>query len=259
MNARNTLDPDLLSQGCHGSKIGNQVLVFDSTSSTNDIAAEYSRNAQNHGLVVFAEQQQHGRGRSGHTWTSSRGQSLLCSVVLILPELKAECLSLASAVAVAEAIGPVARIKWPNDILVKSQKVCGILLELRQWPQHQAFILGLGVNCHQEPQDFPEDIQATATSLDMVLKIRTDRTRLARRIFSSLDTWLKQTMESGDKVVTAWEKSSMLFGQRIGIHYKNRDYYGHCIGIDPQQGLILQLDRGPVRLFAAAHSSIIKV
>ncbi len=258
MNAGETLDPDLLSHGCHGSQIGNKVLVFDSTSSTNDIAAEYSRNARNHGLVVFAEQQQHGRGRSGHTWTSSRGQSLLCSVVLIGLDLKAECLSLASAVAVAEAIGPMAQIKWPNYILIKSQKVCGILLELRQWPEHQAFILGLGLNCHQGPQDFPDAIQATATSLDMALKTKTDRTRLARRIFSSLDAWLKHSTESGDKVVTAWEKSSMLFGQRIGITYKNRDYYGHCIGIDPQQGLILQLERGPVCLFDAAHSSIIK-
>ena len=258
MKASYKLDPDLLSQGCHVSEVGHRVLVFDSTSSTNDMAAEYSRNPLNHGLVVFAEQQQHGRGRSGHAWTSHHGQSLLCSIVLIRTELKAECLSLASAVAVAEAIGPLARIKWPNDILLGPRKVCGILLESRQWPTHQAFILGMGINCHQKREDFPEALQASATSLDMALKTRTDRTRLARRVFSSLDLWLGHAIHNVNKVVSAWEKSSMLLGQRLGITYKNRSYHGHCIGVDPRQGLILQLDQGVVRMFDAAHSSITK-
>jgi len=256
MKAANTLDPDQLSLGCQAPEIGHKVLVFDGTSSTNDMAAKYSRNPQNHGLVVFAEQQQHGRGRSGHTWTSEYGQSLLCSIVLIYPELKAECLSLASAVAVAEAIGPMARIKWPNDILIEQKKVCGILLESRQWHTHQAFILGLGINCHQRTQDFPEALQSMATSLDMAIHTKTDRTRLARRVFSSLDAWISRSVRKVESMVSAWEKSSMLLGERIGITYKNRTYHGHCIGVDPQQGLILQLDQGSVRMFDAAHSSI---
>lgn len=253
-----TLDPDLLSQNIAAPEIGHKVLVFESTSSTNDIAAEYSRNVQNHGLVVVAERQQHGRGRSGHTWLSQRGLSLLCSIVLIHTELKAECLSLASAVAVAEAIGPMARIKWPNDILVDQMKVCGILLEARQWPTHQAFILGVGINCHQGPEDFPEAMRHTATSLDMAMTTRTDRTRLARRVFSSLETWITHARCHVDEVVQAWGKSSMLLGQRLGIVYKDRTYHGHCVGVDPQRGLILQLDQGPVCMFDAAHSSIAK-
>jgi BirA family biotin operon repressor/biotin-[acetyl-CoA-carboxylase] ligase len=256
MSVSDKLDPDLLSQGCKATEIGQKVLVFDSTSSTNNIAAEYSRNPLNHGLVVFAEQQQHGRGRSGHAWISHHGQSLLCSIVLIHTQLKAECLSLASAVAVAEAIGPMTLIKWPNDILIGPRKVCGILLESRQWPTHQAFILGVGINCHQAREDFPEALQASASSLDIVLKTQTDRTRLARRVFSSLGLWLGHAMNDPNTVVSAWEKSSMLLGQRLGITYKNRSYHGHCIGVDAQQGLILQLDQGLVRMFDAAHSSI---
>ena len=256
MNASDTLDPDLLSQGCRVSEIGHRVLVFDSTSSTNDMAAEYSRNPKNHGLVVFAEQQQQGRGRSGHAWVSQRGQSLLFSIVLIRTQLTAECLTLASAVAVAEAIGPMARIKWPNDILIGERKVCGILLESRQWPAHQAFVLGVGINCHQDRGDFPEALRNTATSLDLVLDTQTDRTRLARRVFSSLDLWLRHAIGNVSDVVSAWERSSMLLGQRLGIAYKHRTYQGHCVGVDPQQGLILQLDQGVVRMFDAAHSSI---
>lgn len=256
MEVSDKLDPDLLSQGCRASEVGHKVLVFESTSSTNDIAAEYSRNPLNHGLVVFAEQQQHGRGRSGHAWISGHGQSLLCSIVLIHTQLKAECLSLSSAVAVAEAVGPMARIKWPNDILIGPRKVCGILLESRQWPTHQAFILGVGINCHQRREDFPDALEPSATSLDMALRTQTDRTRLARRVFSSLDLWLAHAIHDPNTVVSAWERSSMLLGQRLGITYKNRSYHGHCIGVDPQQGLILQLDQGVVRMFDAAHSSI---
>ncbi|MCF7972208.1 MAG: biotin--[acetyl-CoA-carboxylase] ligase [Phycisphaerae bacterium] len=258
MKPTETLDPDLLSLGCRAPEIGHRVLVFDSTFSTNDIAAEYSRNAKNHGLVVCAEKQLHGRGRTGHTWISGHGQSLLCSIVLIQTDLKPECLSLVSAVAVAEAIGPLARIKWPNDILIGPRKVAGMLLESRQWPTHQAFVLGLGINCHQRMQDFPETLQTQATSLDRALRTRTDRTRLARRVFSSLDVWLDRARDQVDTVVSAWERSSMLLGQRIGVACHNNIYHGHCIGIDPRQGLILQLDRGSVRMFDASHSSIVK-
>ena len=104
-----------------------------STSSTNDVAAEYARNPDNNGLVVFAEEQTAGRGRTGATWQGGREESLLFSIALVDCRISNELLSLTCAVGVAEAIGQVggcpAGIKWPNDIMLDGKKVAGILLE----------------------------------------------------------------------------------------------------------------------------------
>ena len=97
------LDPDKIKDNLPTRHLGHKVLVFESTASTNDIAAEYARNAENHGLVVFAEHQSCGRGRARHQWVSGPGHSLLCSVLLTRCPLRPELLSLTSAVATAEA------------------------------------------------------------------------------------------------------------------------------------------------------------
>ncbi|MHC4539348.1 MAG: biotin--[acetyl-CoA-carboxylase] ligase, partial [Planctomycetota bacterium] len=57
------LDPDEIKANLRTRRIGKKILVYRSTSSTNDVAAEYAKNRENDGLVVFAEEQTAGRGR----------------------------------------------------------------------------------------------------------------------------------------------------------------------------------------------------
>ena len=96
---------DLLDPGkIKTHRIGKEVLVFSSTSSTNDIAAEYAKNTDNDGLAIFAEEQTAGRGRTPNKWLANRSDSILCSVVLIECKLNPELLSVTAAVAVGEAI-----------------------------------------------------------------------------------------------------------------------------------------------------------
>jgi BirA family biotin operon repressor/biotin-[acetyl-CoA-carboxylase] ligase len=72
------LDPDRIKANLKTKRIGRKILVYNSTSSTNDIAAEYARNKENDGLVIFAEEQTAGRGRAGAKWHSSHADSILC-------------------------------------------------------------------------------------------------------------------------------------------------------------------------------------
>ena len=97
------LDRDKIAGALRTKLIGRNVLVYKCTSSTNDIAAEYASNKDNDGLVVFAEEQTAGRGRARRKWFSDAGDSILCSILLTRYEGGGELLSLASAVAVAEA------------------------------------------------------------------------------------------------------------------------------------------------------------
>ena len=256
------LDPDKIKANLNTKRIGRKILVYDSTSSTNDVAAEYARNKRNDGLVIFAEEQTAGRGRAGSQWLSGRADSILCSIVLTESRLEAELLSLTCAVAVAETIGETggshAKIKWPNDIMLNGKKVAGILLESKADKGCNACIIGIGINCHQKKDSFNAQIQPTATSLDAESNSVSNRVLLAKRLLTSVEQWLEAAEKNGDKVIGRWRELSIQLGHRVTLLFNGASFTGHCIGIDPEEGLILQLDTGGVRMFNAAHTAIAK-
>ncbi|MBP7050238.1 MAG: biotin--[acetyl-CoA-carboxylase] ligase [Phycisphaerae bacterium] len=289
MTVDDRLDPDLMRAGLKTRRIGRSVLVYERTASTNDVAAEYARNPDHDGLVVFAEEQTAGRGRTGARWQSRPGDSLLFSFVLIDCDVAGELISLACAVAVAEAIGQVggrqAAIKWPNDILLDDRKVAGILVESKRVPRIgrsdagamaplrrvpvrssrptgpdwlETTIVGIGINCHQAKEEFPEDLQATAASLDLIGGGRCQRVTVAKRVLTSLDSWLRVAERNKTQVIETWSRLSTQLGRRVTLACNDRRFTGNCIGVDPENGLILQLDRGGIRMFDAAHTRIVK-
>jgi BirA family biotin operon repressor/biotin-[acetyl-CoA-carboxylase] ligase len=93
-----------------------------------------------HGAVALAEHQTEGRGRLGRAWVDS---ALMFSVALYPPPPVASWpeLTVVAANAVAEAIGPGATIKDPNDVLVDGRKAAGILAEAGE-----RVVLGVGIN-----------------------------------------------------------------------------------------------------------------
>ena len=256
------LDPDKIRKNLKTSRIGKKVIVYASTASTNDVAAEYAKNKSNDGLVVLAEEQTRGRGRSGNKWVSASGESILCSILLTDCSLGAELLSLTMAVALAEAIGKCvrqeAKIKWPNDIILNGKKTAGILVESKKVARYNAYVIGIGINSHQCKGDFPADLQKTATSIDIETGTNTDRITLTKRLLTSVDHWLIVAEKNGQKVIERWQKLSTQLNHRVSLVYNRKRFAGNCIGIDPQQGLILQLDTGGIRMFHAAQTTIAK-
>jgi BirA family biotin operon repressor/biotin-[acetyl-CoA-carboxylase] ligase len=254
------LDPDKIK--VNTKRIGRKILVYDSTSSTNDIAAEYAKNKENDGLAIFAEEQTAGRGRAGAKWLSGRCDSILCSILLTSCKCNPELLSLACPVAVAEAVGKIAhshaKIKWPNDIILNGKKAAGIMVESKTNNGNTVYIVGIGINCHQKKTSFPKELQTAATSIDIESRSICDRISLAKRLLSSLDHWLEVAEDTGKKIIDRWRKLNILLNQRITLIYNGRKFTGNCIGVDPEKGLILQLDRGGVRMFDAAHTTIVK-
>lgn len=252
------LNPDRIAAQLQTQWLGSRVIVYESTASTNDVAAQYARNPDSHGLVILAEEQTAGRGRGGNTWLASRGQSLLVSMVIINPLVPPGLISLAASVAAAYTVGSWARIKWPNDVHLQGKKICGILLEHRSYAEHDAAILGLGVNCHQQTSDFPASLQVSAISLDMAGPAQTDRSLWLCRLLMEVEFWLGQAQAGGERVVAAWKQRCLQFGHRVALQYNGRRFEGQCLGVDPDQGLILKLDHGGIRHFTAAQSHVIR-
>ena len=143
--------------------LGRPRVHFRLTDSTNARARELAARGAPHGTLVTADEQSAGRGRQGRTWTAPRGRALLCSLLIRDPS---RLLPLAAGAAVAEVVGPDARIKWPNDVLVGGRKVAGILIEAR--PQEGWAVAGIGVNVALRlPEDVPAELRSTAGTLGL--------------------------------------------------------------------------------------------
>ena len=252
------LDVDEIQANLKTKRIGRKILVFNSTSSTNDIARRYIKDKNCDGVTIFAEEQTAGRGRAGNSWISKRFESILCSIIIIENKISAELLSLTCAVATADAIGKIAGIKWPNDIMIKGRKAAGILLEAIVNRNTNTYIIGIGINCHQKEISFPIEFRPNATSIDIESKATCDRIRLAKRLLCSMDYHLEIAEKNSRKIIEYWRKFSIQLGHRVTLSFNGRQFSGNCTGIDPEKGLILQLDSGGVRMFDAAHTTVIK-
>ena len=193
-----SLAPDVLKPLLRG-RFGHVYRHAERTDSTQRMLAEDAAE----GAVAVAEVQTEGRGRLGRAWEAPAGTSVLVSV-LLLPAVEAPRLpelSLVAGGAVAQAIAEVTglepAIKFPNDILVRSRKVAGILAESSEG----RVVLGIGVNVNQTLEQLPTDAKTEPTSLRLELGGPVSRARLLAAILLQLelayDAWVTGTSRSG--------------------------------------------------------------
>ncbi|MCC8072224.1 MAG: biotin--[acetyl-CoA-carboxylase] ligase [Bacteroidales bacterium] len=172
------------------------IITLDSTSSTNTYLSENAAQFP-HGAVVVARDQTAGRGQRGNTWESAPGENITLSMLLRPQEVEAreqfrisEAVSLAIVETLDALLQPLeARIKWPNDIYVGDQKVCGILIEnVVKGTLIDQSIVGIGLNVNQTQwlSDAPNPVslrQLTGKEYRLDLLVE----QLAQRILDFLD------------------------------------------------------------------------
>ena len=79
-------------------------------------------------------------------------------------------------------------IKWPNDLLAHGRKVAGILTEMHADGRGNPFaVVGIGINVNHAADDFPAELQATATSLRLAGGRFIDRSELAAALLRQLE------------------------------------------------------------------------
>ena len=148
------------------SEIYNNIIEFDELSSTNDYALELVRTESVPDFTVISTQfQTKGRGQIGNLWVSNKGENLLFSIILHPNHISAnnqfilsQCVSLALRDFIAEYCNDVT-IKWPNDIICKDKKLCGILCEKTS----DRVVVGIGLNLKTE--GFPNELKEIAIGL----------------------------------------------------------------------------------------------
>lgn len=227
------------------SRFGHPRIHHRLTDSTNARARELAVGGAPDGAVVTAAEQSAGRGRQGRTWSAPPGKALLMSALVRDLTRRDALLPLSVPVAVAEACdafaGTSCGIKWPNDIWIGGRKLSGILLEGR--PQEGWAVIGIGLNVGTMRDEFPEELQATATSLVIESGADPGVEAVLDAVVERLEHWLAQP---ADAVVSAWRERDVLLGSRIRWNAGE----GTANGIDKEGNLIVETDSGRVALDA---------
>src|SRR5262249_7315039 len=131
------------------------VVRYRRVASTNDKARILAENGAREWTVVVSEVQTHGRGRFGKKWQSHKG-GLWFSIVLYpkIPPSRIGTLQFFTSNAIrktlVEKTGLEVQTKWPNDLVLGSNKITGILIESKSKGNDVLFaVVGIGLNVNQ--------------------------------------------------------------------------------------------------------------
>ncbi len=184
--------------------IVKEISYFDEIDSTNKRAKEDVLSDDKIALphLYISDIQTAGRGRLGRSWVSPAGFGIWMSY-LFRPKLSPDLISgvtLLASIAVHDGIRKYAeissislnsmdllKIKWPNDIVLNSKKICGILTELIA-PNY--VICGIGINVNTP--SFSDDIKDKATSLMLETGKKWNREQLITLIIENLDRLIRE-------------------------------------------------------------------
>ncbi|MDP2857176.1 MAG: biotin--[acetyl-CoA-carboxylase] ligase [Bacillota bacterium] len=229
---------------------------FDSVESTNDEARRASLEGCPSNSVFCALEQTRGRGRQLRSWSSPRGG--LWMSLLVRPELKRDewpLLTLATAVGIARALrslGLWAEIKWPNDVLVRGKKICGILCESGEDVSGPSFaVIGVGLNVNLTADQFAPEVREQATSMLVEAGETWSLPQVAGQMVEAIGLQMDR-MDAGAKhdVLDEWREMSAVLGKEVVVHGPAETLRGLATDIAQDGALLVQTTSGTVRVYA---------
>lgn len=263
--------PDLVTaaeirEGLTTTLLGQSIAYRDSIDSTNSLAQHLALNGAPEGTLVIADEQTSGRGRRGRQWFSPPHSGVWMSLILRpqLPLAHAAQITLVAAVALCQALtrvtGVRAGIKWPNDILFDGRKCCGILTEMHaEFDQIHHLVVGIGINVNVPQEEFPDDLQKIATSLQAIKGSRISRAQVVRTVMEEFEPLYRQYVTNGGfgTLRDAWKANNITLGNQIIAHTARGDLEGKAVDIDEFGVLLLEKADGTQEKIYSADIAVI--
>lgn len=247
-----------IREGLSCTSFGKKVHIAQEVNSTNTWAFEEALKGAEEGEVFLAEAQTHGKGRLGRVWFSPPHKNIYMSLILRpkLPPRKVPLLGLLASLAVAEVLkhsyGLNPFLKWPNDVLVKGKKICGILAEAYGEAEMTSFVvLGIGINVNVKRMDLPAELQEIATSLAEELGHEVSRNELVKKVLEAFEPlYLDLGLGKEKELLDRYKAYFHMEGSEVLV-----EEFGHVIegvveGLDEEGALILRTLQGPKKVFA---------
>ena len=231
------------------SKIGIQKIRLICVDSTNNFAAKLINNGlAEHGSVILAENQTNGRGQRGSEWQSQKAKNILTSFVFKFEALDPQFLFRINAfVSIAlidflNSYGIDAQIKWPNDIMVNSNKICGILVENKLVGNALSYsIAGFGLNVNQI--EF-EDL-TFVTSMQLEKNQELDLNAIWLSIISYFQKWevFITSEHRAENLHSMYQNNLFGLGEKRQFQVGSKIVEGVIKGVNMHGFLILQIGK----------------
>ena len=225
-------------------------IELESTGSTNVEARRLAENADFGPLWIRADEQTSGRGRRGRDWISPKG-NLYCSALFPtdIPMARIGQYSFVAALAAYEALkeiypGGEFGIKWPNDTLLGSAKISGLLLETGKTHHQSWVIVGIGMNLASHPKDTPYP----ATSLGAHLEKPARPSEVLEVLSDRFEYWKSKFEREGfDPVRKAWCEAAVNMPGPVTVRLPNEEFEGTAIDMGHNGALQVRLANGTIR------------
>jgi BirA family biotin operon repressor/biotin-[acetyl-CoA-carboxylase] ligase len=241
----NILNPSSITTDLKTKFIGHNILFYDSIASTNDIAKLAALKRCIEGTVVIAQEQTSGKCRLNSSWSTPKG-TLALSVVLY-PEINSlprliMVASLAVTRTISKIAGLSADIKWPNDVLIKGKKVCGILIENKLKGNRLEYsVIGIGLNVNLNSLTM-SDFAPSITSLSDELNEQISLIEVTRRLLVEFELlYLNKEI-----IFEEWKRNLVTIGKSVHVTSGNNIYDGIAESVDVDGNLQLKLSNGNV-------------
>ena len=242
----------------------DSVLYFESIDSTNTRAKELAAQGAPHGTVLIADHQTGGRGRLGRSFLSPAGTGVYLSVILRPGCAPSQLMHLTCAAAVAmcdaveEAAGFRPGIKWTNDLVYGNRKIAGILTELRISPNGLVdyAVVGIGINCCQQEDDFPQELRNMAGSLSMVASKPIDRAKVAAAMIRSLHE-MDRNLTDKAVFMDRYRRDCITVGREISLLKADGSLrHGTALSVDDEGALVVRFPDGSTEAVSSGEVSV---
>ena len=229
------------------------IKIYKTLESTNKTAKEMAVAGAEHGTVIIADSQTKGRGRYSRSYFSPSG-GLYMSIILRPEVLNFEnptSVTAFAAVAVCEAIESISektpKIKWVNDVLIDEKKVCGILTEAVTDFESGSLdwiVLGIGINVYIKTEDFPDDLQTSATSIFPNEKMFGVRNKLSAEIINRILGYDITPREA--EIFRKYKNRLAMLGNQVTVIQNKNEYKAAVIDIDAAGHLVVKNENGEI-------------
>ncbi len=219
-------------------QLPTQLIRLETTDSTNSYLANLIRKGVPVGAAVIAQEQTQGRGQLGRMWFSPKGTSLYMSVSWRRDD-GPEGLPFAVGFAIARTLiiscSVQARVRWPNDIVVNSRKIGGVLIESS--PVAGVWIIGCGVNINTP--EFPPELEDTAVSAFLETGQRQSLQNVEDTLFAELTTALNGLVENGPQdALSRWRTLDVTSGSAVRVRKGADERVMEAAGVDDSGRLV---------------------
>lgn len=243
--------------------IGKKIRSFSSLDSTNQYAKKAGEENEPEGLLVVADEQTAGKGRSGRRWTTPPGTTIAMTI-LLRPRIAPDHISMVTLVmglAIAQACrdlyGIEAGIKWPNDIVADGRKLSGTLTEMSaEMTAVNYIVIGVGINTNLK--EFPEEIASTATSLALELGRDVNRAELIAAVLDRFEQDYERFLETQDMsgLIDAYNDLLVNAGRAVRVLEPGNEYTGTALGINELGQLLVRRENGTIEKVYAGEVSV---